>query len=49
MLTGEMPFEAAMVLARPASGAVAPEDVAALEEFDNFARDARRGPGDHAR
>ena len=37
MLTGEMPLEAAMVLARPASGAVAPEDVAALEEFDNFA------------
>ncbi len=37
MLTGEMPFEAAMVLVRPESGTVAPADVAALEEFDDFA------------
>ncbi len=39
MLTGEVPLDAAVVLARPASGAekIAPADAAALEEFDHFA------------
>lgn len=37
MLTGEVALDAAMVLARPSGEAVAPEDVAALEEFDDFA------------